>query len=168
MKTDVILRAWLPTDADALSAMANNKNIFNNLRDSFPSPYALSDAVNWIAYASAQQPTENYAIVSNGELVGSIGYIPGNDIYCKTVEVGYFIGEEYWGKGLATAAIKLLMEMLLASGRWKRVEAHVFAENKNSMKVLEKNGFHLEGIKKNGAFKNDFFTDEYIWVKWLS
>ena len=148
MKTDVILRAWLPTDADALSAMANNKNIFNNLRDSFPSPYALSDAVNWIAYASAQQPTENYAIVSNGELVGSIGYIPGNDIYCKSVEVGYFIGEEYWGKGL--------------------VEAHVFAENKNSMKVLEKNGFHLEGIKKNGAFKNDIFTDEYIWVKWLS
>ena len=168
MKTKVILRPWVPTDAEALVTIANNKNIYNNLRNSFPSPYTQSDAVNWIAYAQSQEPIENYAITSNGQLTGSIGYIPGKDIYGKTAEIGYFIGEVYWGGGIATEAIRQLIWLMAKSDRWKRIEAHVFEQNKSSMKVLEKNDFYLEAIKKNGAYKNDSFMDEYVWVKLLS
>ena len=162
---NVVLRPWQKQDAQELASVANNKNIWNNVRDALPSPYTVMDALQWISHVNSQKPVINFAIVCKGAVVGSIGCTPKEDISRKSIEIGYFVGEPYWGKGIATEAVNLLLDFILTRLDMARIEAHVFESNKSSMKVLQKNGFYLEGIHRKAAFKNNELIDDYIWVK---
>lgn len=159
------LRPWRKQDAQALAVIANNRNIWNNVRDRLPNPYTVLDALEWIGHTSQQQPPQNFAILVDGLVVGNIGAVLQDDVYRKTVEIGYFVGEPHWGKGIATKAIALFVDYVEQQFSPLRIFAGVFAHNKASMEVLRKNGFHLESIKRNAAIKNGQVHDEYVWVK---
>jgi len=136
-----LLRPWRSDDAQPLAAIANNRKIWNNLRDQLPSPYTIANAEQWITDCGAQKPVINFAITYNNEVAGSIGCVPKIDLYRKNMEIGYFIGENF------------------------RIYAEVFANNKASMKVLQKNGFHLESIRRKATIKNNIVLDDYVCVK---
>lgn len=165
--SDVILRPWRREDANALAAIANNRNLFNNVRDSFPSPYTVIDAIEWIDKQKYQNPLTCFAITYDGKITGSAEIILQDDIYRNTVELGYFVGEPFWNKGIATEAIKILCRHIREQFKATRITARVFQHNKASMKVLLKCGFHLEGIQKKAAIKNKSVQDVYLWVKLL-
>jgi RimJ/RimL family protein N-acetyltransferase len=163
----VILREWKKSDASALARIANNKNIWDNVRDRLPNPYTKKDAKEWLALVKKQKTVTTFCIESDGELVGSIGITLRDDVYRKTAEIGYFIGEEFWGKGIATEAIGQMLLHVRKNFDIVRIFAEVFEYNKASMKALEKNGFYLECIRKKGAIKNNVILDDYVWVKLL-
>ena len=161
------LRAWKKEDAKQLADIANNKNIWDNLRDSIPYPYALSDAEKWITHCNLQKPAVNFAVIYNEVVVGSIGCTPKTDVYHKSIEIGYFIGELYWNKGIATHAVRILLDYIEKQFDVVRLFAEVYAYNKASMHVLRKNGFYLESIRRKSAVKNNVLLDDYVWVKIL-
>ncbi len=163
----ILLRPWLTSDAQALAAQANNRNIFANLRDAIPQPYTVLDAMDWISKVSGHQPPQNFAITWGDTVVGSIGCTPKDDVYRRNIEVGYFVGEYYWGKGIASKAVGLLLEYIAREFEATRVYAEVFENNFASMRVLLKNGFHLEGIRRKAVIKNNVVMDDLIWVKFL-
>jgi RimJ/RimL family protein N-acetyltransferase len=167
MKSSVQIRPWKPEDAGPLAAICNNRKIWLNVRDRFPHPYTVANAVEWIKFTREQIPIQNMAIVYNGQIAGSIGVMTKDDVYRKSIEIGYFIGEPFWGKGIATQAVSHLIEYIKANFDVIRVYAEVFHHNKASMKVLEKNGFHLEGIREKAVIKNNIILDDYVWVKFL-
>ena len=163
----VILREWKRSDADALAAIANNKKIWDNVRDRLPFPYTKKDAKEWLELVKKQKIVTTFCVEVDGELAGSIGVTLRDDVYRKTAEIGYFIGEEYWGKGVATEAIKQMVNYVHKKFDIVRIFAEVFEFNKASMKALEKNGFYLESIRKKAAFKNNIILNDYVWVKLL-
>jgi len=165
MKNKVVLRPWQKQDAQELASVANNQNVWNNVRDALPNPYTVMDALQWIAHVNDKNPVLNFAIANNGKIVGSIGCTTKEDISRKTIEIGYFVGERYWGSGFATEAVKLLLDFIATRLDIVRIEAHVFEQNKSSMKVLQKNGFYLEAISRKAAIKNNEVIDDYVWVK---
>ena len=163
----VRLREWKKSDADALAKIANNKKIWDNLRDQLPHPYSKKDAKEWLAKVKKQKIVTTFCIEADGELAGSIGFTIKEDVYRKTAELGYFIAEQYWGKGIATEAIRRMIDYIKNNFALVRVYAEVFEYNKASMKVLEKNGFYLESVRKKAAIKNNIILDDYVWVKLL-
>ena len=163
----VTLREWKRSDADALAAIANNKKIWDNVRDRLPYPYKKKDAKEWLELVKKQKTVTTFCIEVDGNLAGSIGVTLRDDVYRKTVELGYFIAEEYWGRGIATEAIKQMVSYVRKEFDIVRIYAEVFEYNKASMKALEKNGFYLECIRKRGAFKNNVVLDDHVWVKLL-
>ena len=165
--SNIILRPWQKQDAQELAAVANNRNIWNNVRDALPNPYTVMDALQWISHVNSQSPVINFAIVCDGSAVGSIGCQPKEDVSRKNIEIGYFVGELYWGKGIATEAVKHLLDFIATRMDVVRIEAHVFEQNKTSMKVLQKNGFYLEAIHHKAVIKNNEIMDDYVWVKRL-
>jgi [ribosomal protein S5]-alanine N-acetyltransferase len=165
--TDLILRPWQKQDAQALAAIANNRNIWNNMRDFFPSPYTVSDALQWITKTATDNPVQHFAILWQHKLVGGCGCILKEDVYRKNIEVGYYVGEPYWGNGIATEACRLLCNYIAEQKNKVRIEANTFQHNKASMRVLQKNGFYLEAIKRKAVFKNNELMDEWLWVKML-
>jgi RimJ/RimL family protein N-acetyltransferase len=167
MKSSVQIRPWKPEDAGPLAAICNNRKIWLNVRDRFPHPYTVANAVEWIKFTSEQKPIQNMAIIYNGQIAGSIGVMTKDDVYRKSIEIGYFLGEPFWGKGIATQAVSHLIEYIKENFDVIRIYAEVFDHNKASMKVLEKNGFHLEGIREKAVIKNNVVLDDYVWVKFL-
>ena len=158
------IRNWQISDAQALAAVANNRNVWNSIRNEFPSPYTVMDALAWIKHANEEKPVANFAIEIGHVVAGNISCIWHKDVYAKTVEVGYFIGENYWGKGIASAAVALILEAIKKNKEIVRIEAKIFGGNGASARVLEKNNFVLEGIRKNAIFKNGVIADEQVWV----
>lgn len=167
MKNSVTIRPWQKQDAQSLASVANNRKIWNNVRDQLPNPYTVMDALQWMNHIKDQQPAQNLAIVLNGVVVGSIGCKLQEDVYRKSIEIGYFVGEEYWGKGIATIAVDLFLAYLIKNFQPIRVYAEVFEYNQSSMNVLKKNGFFLESIRRKAAIKNNEIVDDYVWVKFI-
>ena len=162
---NVSLRKWKRSDADALAKIANNKNIADNLRDMFPFPYKKKDAKQWIERVKQEGVTTNFCIELAGEVAGSIGFVLKEDVYRKNIEIGYFISEEFWGRGIATQAMRQALEYIEKKFDPVRIYAEVFEHNKASMKVLEKNGFYLEGVRKKAVIKNGVVMDDHVWVR---
>ena len=158
------IRNWQISDAQALAAVTNNRNVWNSIRNEFPSPYTVMDALAWIKHANEEKPVANFAIEIGHVVAGNISCMWHKDVYAKTVEVGYFIGENYWGKGIASAAVALMLEAIKKNKEIVRIEAKIFGGNGASARVLEKNNFVLEGIRKNAIFKNGVIADEQVWV----
>lgn len=166
--SDIVLRPWQKEDAQPLAAIANNKNIWNNVLDSFPSPYTVMDALQWINRESSATTITKFAIQHQGKLAGGIGMIPFEDVYRCSIELGYFVGEPFWGKGIASKAIATMVGHIQQSRpEITRIFARVYEHNKASMKVLEKNGFALESIQQKAAIKNNKVMDVHMWVKIL-
>jgi len=160
----ITLRPWSLDDAEQLALIANNKKIADKLRDGFPFPYSLNDAKNWLnSILGDNNPPRLFAITVNEKLVGSIGIVPKTDIYRKNLEIGYFLSEEYWGKGIATKAIKAVVSYAFRSFDIVRIYAEPFADNPASRKALEKAGFILEAILKKNVIKNGVIKDSCIY-----
>lgn len=158
------MRPWQTGDEAALVKHANNKKIWLNLRDSFPHPYTPEDARTWVQIASDDPSILNFAIVFNGEAVGGMGLALKDDIYYRSAEIGYWLGEAFWNKGIATEATKALTKFAFQHYDICRVYAGVFAYNIASMRVLEKAGFTLEAVLKKAVTKNKQTVDEYIFA----
>lgn len=165
---EVHLREWRTEEAELLAKLANNKKIADNMRDIFPYPYTIQDASQWIALNETRIPKNTFAIEANGVFAGGCGIHPKDDVLRHSAEIGYWIAEPFWGKGIATDAVKQLLEITsIQFPNIVRLYAEVFEHNKASMRVLEKNGFYLECIRKKAVIKNNFVMDDYVWVKLL-
>lgn len=150
------LRAWKAEDAKSLAQSANNPNIAKNLRNVFPSPYTLEAAIWYIndSIANAEKKQINYAIVIDGQAVGSIGIFVKDDVYEKSAELGYWLSEDYWRKGIMSKAVQIICKEAFESFDIIRIFAEPFADNAGSRRVLEKAGFTYEGTMRNGIYKN--------------
>ena len=161
----ITIRKWTIEDIPSLAKYANNINIWNNLRDYFPHPYSEEHAKQWIERVIEETPMVSFAIDLDGEAIGGIGLILNTDVYVYSAEIGYWIGEPFWGQGIATEAIRQMVEYTFYYFDIIRIYAEVFENNKSSMRALEKNGFYLEGVRRKSVFKNSKLMDDYIWVK---
>ena len=157
----VKIRKWKESDAKALARLLNNKKIMDNLRDGLPFPYTEKDALYFINLCLNADKNEqfNFAITYNGEVVGSIGATRQPNIHCKTAELGYYIGEEFWNKGITTEAVRQICNYVFENTDSIRIYAEPFARNTASCKVLEKAGFVCEGTLRSNAVKNGIIED---------
>ena len=155
------LRELKPDDTNRLSELANNKNIWNNLRDFFPFPYTKENARDFIDRCIKEDPKVTFAIEYKEELVGVAGLVLQSDINRLSAEVGYWIGEPYWNKGIASSAVALVVNYGFNTLKLNRIYCGVFDFNKASQRVLEKCGFTLEGIFKKAVIKDKKIIDEY-------
>ena len=153
------LRKWKQCDATSLSENLNNKNIWDNCRDYLPYPYSLDDANSYLESIKNKEPLSDFCIEINGEAVGNIGFVRGNDVERYNAEVGYWMVEKHWNKGIITDALKEAIKYYVANSDIARVFAPVYQDNIASKKVLEKVGFKEYGIAKKGAYKNGRFID---------
>ncbi len=160
-----VLRNWEPGDATALASYADNPKIAANLRDVFPSPYRIGDAEGFIAFASSQTPSTAFAIATESEAIGGIGLIPGEDIYRLTAELGYWLGEPFWGKGIITSAIIAMCEYGFGELGFNRIYADPFITNTASVRVLEKAGFAFEGRLTSRVVKNGQVLDQLLYAR---
>lgn len=162
---NVKIRKLTAEDAEAMAKLANNIKIAENLRDGFPHPYTLSDARTFIEKFKDQDQTFIFAIEYNGEYAGNIGLVPETDVYRKSAELGYFIGEPFWNKGITTEAIKHICEFAFQNLDIIRIHCGVYEYNKASQRVLEKSGFEKEGVFKKAIFKKSRIWDEVRYAK---
>jgi len=167
-----ILRPWHPEDDITLVNHANNPRIASNLRDGFPSPYTLSDARDWLKMVADNRQDVILAIEVNGEAAGGIGLHGQKDVYRYNVEIGYWLSERYWGKGIMSKAVGAMVEYAFTRTSWYRIFACIFEFNPSSMRVLEKNGFKREAIHRKAVMKDDRLMDEYLYAllkdQWLA
>jgi len=157
------LRGWHMDDVLSLQKYADNPNVYNYLMDSFPHPYTLDDAVNWINIMQKQNPICVFAIDIEGKLTGGIGLEMRHDIYSKAPLIGYWLGEPYWGRGIMTEAVRLVTDYAFSNFDIVRLQAGILGNNPASMRVLEKAGFVKEGILRNGIVKNGVVLDEHVY-----
>jgi ribosomal-protein-alanine N-acetyltransferase len=160
----IVLRPWSVGDAGNLAKIADNKKISDNLRDGFPYPYSFKDAINWLNIILPENyPPKFFAITIDKKLVGSIGIVTKTDIYRKNFEIGYFLAEDHWGKGIATRAIKAATSYAFKDFDIVRVYAEPFSDNIGSRKALEKAGFIHEATFRRNVIKNDILKDSCIY-----
>jgi [ribosomal protein S5]-alanine N-acetyltransferase len=158
------VRSWRLQDIESLVRHANNHRVWRNLRDRFPHPYTRADAERWVGFAVAADPEVDFAIEFNGELVGGIGLTLGAGEDRHSAELGYWLGEEAWGKGVATAAVRCFAAFAGSTfGLW-RIFAVPFSDNAASVRVLEKAGFEREGFMRCSAVKEGRIKDQYLYA----
>lgn len=162
---NVKLRQFNLSDKKRMTESANNFNIFINLRDAFSHPYTEKDAETFIAMQINQDPSTIFAIEFEDKYVGNIGLVLGTDVYRKSAEIGYFIGEPYWNKGIVTKAVNLITKYGFEQLDVVRIYTGVFDYNKASQRVLEKCGFTKEAVFKNAIFKNGKICNEVRYAK---
>lgn len=151
------------TTPEEIQRLANNHAIAINLRDAFPYPYTIEDAATFLELAANGALGKVYGVYDGDIFVGCCSLIPQQDIYRLKAEIGYWIGEPYWGKGYATEVVKLLLNIAFEELNLSRVYAHIFEFNKGSMRVLEKAGFHKEAIIKSSIIKEGKIFDEHLY-----
>ena len=159
-----IIRRWRADDIPALLELANNPKIAANLRNRFPHPYTEADARSWFEFAVRDTSAFHLVIDVGGQFAGSIGLEPQSDINTGTAEVGYWLGEPFWGRGIATAAVRGLTRHALTTLRFRRLFATCLAHNAASRRVLEKAGYRLEGITRRSALKNGVIYDQALYA----
>jgi len=154
-------------DAIELTRLANNINIASVVRDSFPFPYTIYDALCWIEFCKDASKVNSFqkAIIYEGQFVGGIGVTRQEDIFKNNGEIGYWLGEPYWSKGIMSEAVKQMTAWIFENTTIERLYAGVFSNNKASMRVLEKAGYDLEAIHKRAIIKEGKIFDEYFFVK---
>jgi RimJ/RimL family protein N-acetyltransferase len=159
-----VVRPWGPGDLESLVRHADNRKVWLELRDRFPHPYTRADGEAWLRHAARADPPTDFAIEAGGEAVGGIGLVLGSDIERRSAEVGYWLGEEVWGRGLATAALRGLAGHAFGAFDLLRLFAVPFADNLASRRVLEKVGFVLEGVMRQSAVKDGQVKDQALYA----
>ncbi len=160
VQKSIKLRSFRQNDASTLVTLCNNKKIWDNVRDYFPHPYTKQDAMDFIKSATAKRPQEIFAIEYENQLVGCIGVHPQTDVYRLSAEIGYWIGEPFWGMGIATRAIRLVVTYAFNTLGVLKIYAGCFDFNLASQKVLLKAGFQEEATLKKAVFKNEVLCNE--------
>ncbi|MEQ9438862.1 MAG: GNAT family protein [Cyclobacteriaceae bacterium] len=162
---DIILRPWQEGDETALARYGNSRSVWQNVRDRFPHPYTLQDAQLWVRVAHKDPNALNLAIAVDGEAVGAIGVIFKDDVYYRTAEIGYWLAEAYWNRGITTRAVVALTDYVFAHYDICRLYAGIFEYNAASGRVLEKAGYTLEARLRKNVTKNGRTVDELIYAK---
>ncbi len=155
------IRKWKLTDAKDIAVALSNKKIQDNLRDGLPYPYSEQDGIDYISsmLSANEDETFAFAITLDDKVIGSIGVFRQQNIHRQTAEMGYYIAEEHWGKGIMTDAVKQICEYVFKNSDILRIYAEPFAYNTGSCRVLEKAGFQYEGTLRNNAVKNGKVID---------
>jgi len=155
------IRAWRLEDADALADILNNKKIQDNLRDGIPFPYKVEDAKEFITTVIHAPKDSMYvfAIILEDQPIGSIGVFRKDNIHSRTAEMGYYVAESCWGKGIGTSAVKQVCNYVFEATDIIRIFSEPFAYNKASCRILEKAGFQYEGTLRKNAVKNEVVLD---------
>ena len=159
-----LLRPLVPSDAPALAAHANDREIWLNLRDRFPHPYALADAEAYIASCAGRSVPTSFGIVVDGVVGGNISLHPGSDIERISAEMGYWLGRPFWGRGVISDAVEAMTHYAFAELKLHRVFAVPFTRNVASVRVLEKNGFAHEGLMRRSAIKDGMILDQHLYA----
>jgi RimJ/RimL family protein N-acetyltransferase len=159
------IREYRPEDESSLAAAANNPRVAAQLRDRFPSPYTEADARAWIAAAAARRPVTSFAIATTERVVGGIGLELLTDVHRFDAELGYWIAEELWGRGLATRAVGAFVERAFDAFELVRIHASVFETNLASARVLEKCGFRFEGRLRASVYKGGKLLDQLLYAR---
>jgi RimJ/RimL family protein N-acetyltransferase len=161
-----LVRAWRQADASALVRHANNLNVARQLRDRFPHPYTRANAAAFLKHAGRKEGAEsNLAIEVDGEAAGGIGFVPGADVERYSAEVGYWLSEQYWGRGIVTEALLLVTADLFERRNLLRVFALPFADNVGSIRVLEKAGYVCEGLLRSSSVKYGEPRDQALYAR---
>jgi [ribosomal protein S5]-alanine N-acetyltransferase len=155
------IRSWRADDAARLAAIANDRSIWIMVRDRFPHPYTLADAEAFIARVGSEVPECNFAITVNDVPVGCVGFVPGEDIARVSAEVGYWLGADARGRGLASEAVRGFVQWLWATTEFHHLFAKVFTSNPASARVLEKAGFTRAHVARKAAIKDGELRDEW-------
>jgi len=165
--TSLSIRSWRLDDATAVVSLANNPNVSAGLRDRFPHPYTHDDSLAFLATATQPEST-NFAIAEQDAAIGGIGYKTGSDVDRFTAEIGYWLGEPFWGRGWMTRIVPVFSDWLLsldAPQEFVRLEARIYEFNPASGRVLEKCGFQLEGRHRKAVFKRGRFADTLCFAR---
>src|SRR5438093_5211388 len=157
-KCDV--RSWETSDVDSIARHANNHNVWINLRDAFPHPYSKQNARDFIRAVRQRAPETTFAIAVDGEAVGSAGFVLHPDVERVSAEIGYWLAEPFWGRGIATDAVTAVTRYAIDTHKLTRVYAVPFAWNAPSCRVLEKAGYVLEARLRNSAIKDGKLIDQ--------
>ena len=155
----ILLREYAASDLDRLVQLANNENVSRYLVSTFPYPYTRADAEWWIGTGSKQNGAITRVIEYQGLLAGSVGITPQSGWRDHLGEIGYWVAEDFWGQGVATAALRQMTEYAFDSRGFRKLYAPVLAPNIASMKVLEKCGYEREAILKNDVQKGGSYFD---------
>ncbi len=163
-----ILRKWKPSDLQNLIKHANNPRIASNMRDGFPYPYTIEKGKEWLEFNNNQynqNSPQNFAITLDDTAIGGIGLMVGEDIERISAETGYWLGEEYWGRGIISSALRCILDYGFNTLNLERIFAKPLENNMASRKVLEKNGFVLEGILRKSAIKSGNICNQALYAK---
>lgn len=166
-RLEIVFRSWRSTDVEALVRHANNRNVWINLRDRFPHPYTEADAEEWIGMNHLLiGPATNFAIALDDQVIGGVGCERLDDVSINTAEIGYWVGEPFWGRGIATAAVTFISAYAFDTfPELRRLQAGVFDWNQPSARVLEKNGYRLEGRLAAAVTKDDRHGDLLMYAR---
>lgn len=158
------VRSWRRGDEASLVRHANNRNIWINLRDRFPHPYTSDDAARWMAWVLVERPETNFAIAVGDDVVGGVGFEIQPDVHRLSAEIGFWLGEGYWGRGIMTEAVRAVTEHAFRVHNLVRLFATVFEWNPASMRVLEKAGYAREARLRLSAVKDGKVIDQVLYA----
>lgn len=158
------VRSWRSDDIDSLVTHANNRNVWINVRDRFPFPYTRAAGDEWLGTALNQEPETNFAIDVGGAAVGGIGFVLQEDVEFRSAEIGYWLGEKFWGQGITTDAVRAVTEYAIQHHKLCRIYALIFDWNTASTRVLEKAGYTLEGRLRKSATKAGKTIDQLLYA----
>lgn len=160
-----LLRRWESSDLSSLVVNAHNPRVAANMRDGFPYPYTPEHGKDWITVARSDDPLHNFATTIDNQAVGGIGLALGEDIERISAELGYWLGENYWGKGITSSAIKGILRYGFDDLGLERIFAKPFEHNTASRRILEKNDFKLEGILRKSVIKGGKIYNQALYAK---
>lgn len=159
------LRPFSEKDIPSLAKHANNRKVWENLRDGFPHPYTPENAAFWIELTQKRTLGLSLAICFENECIGGIGIMLGEDVHSRTAELGYWLGEEFWGRGIVSQAVALYTDFVMKEFKLLRVFAEPFDHNLASGRILEKAGFQFEGRLRKNAVKDGIVRDMLMYAK---
>jgi RimJ/RimL family protein N-acetyltransferase len=159
------IRPWRMDDAESLARHANNRKVWLSLRDKFPHPYTNEDARKFLDATVKFEPITDFCIEVNGVAVGGIGIHLGIDVHRHTAELGYWLGEEFWARGIMTEAVGVFSDFCFDTFSPRRIYAEPFANNRASARVLEKAGFVFEGCLKNNVIKDGKLLHSLLYAR---
>ncbi len=162
--SNCVVRSWTAADAAPLARYADDREVWLNLRDVFPHPYTLRDAEAFLAMARAMTPETYFAIAVGDEAVGAIGYKRHTDVERVSAEIGYWLGEPFWSRGIATDALRAVTRQAVETHGLTRVYAVPYEWNEASCRVLEKAGYALEGRMRRSAVKDGTIVDQFLYA----
>lgn len=161
----VVVRPWQGNDRDALAEQANSRQVWINMRDGFPHPFTVEDADRFIQRARGMVPQTFLAVEVDGVLAGGIGYTLHDDVERIAAEVGYWLGTSFWGRGIATTALRLVTSLAFSSHPdLLRLYALPFSSNPASARVLEKAGYQREGVLRHNVIKDGIVLDSWVFA----
>lgn len=163
--TRCTVRDWRMDDAPSIVKHANNRNVSRTLRDRFPFPYSIDDAHEFLARATAKEVRNNFCIEINGAAAGGIGVHVGEDVYRHAASIGYWLGEEFWGRGVMSEVVPAFVNYCFANLPLHRISAEALENNPASARILEKAGFVLEGRLRKNVVKDGQILDSLLYAK---